>query len=61
MERMEVLDQALDAAHTLEPVKREEVQALHAETADAARRGRFELFKTSDRDDRAARNPHWPG
>lgn len=61
IERMAILDQALEAVRTFKPMSRKEVQALLAKTADAARRGRFELFKTSDRFDSTARNPQWLG
>jgi aryl-alcohol dehydrogenase-like predicted oxidoreductase len=61
IERMEILDQALEAVRTFKPMNREEVQALLAKTADAARGGRYELFKTSDRFDGTAKNPQWLG
>lgn len=61
IERMEILDQAMEAARTFKPMNREDVQALLAKTTDAARRGRFELFKTSDRFDGTAQNPQWLG
>jgi len=61
IERMEILDLALEAVGTFKPMGREEVQALLAKTSNAAVGGRFELFKTSDRFDGTARNPQWLG
>jgi aryl-alcohol dehydrogenase-like predicted oxidoreductase len=61
IERMAILDQALEAVRTFKPMNRKEVRALLAKTADAARRGRFELFKTSNRFDSTAENPQWLG
>ncbi|MEJ7713768.1 MAG: hypothetical protein WKF84_28955 [Pyrinomonadaceae bacterium] len=40
-------------------MSREQVSALLARTAQAASAGTYELFKTSDRFDGTARNPHW--
>jgi len=61
IERMEILDQAMEAVRTYKPMNREEIQALLAKTSNAAVKGRFELFKTSDRFDGTARNPQWLG
>jgi len=61
IERLEILDQALEAVGAFKPMGREEVQALLAKTSNAAVGGRFELFKTSDRFDGTARNPQWLG
>jgi hypothetical protein len=44
---MEVLEQALEAAHTFTPLSEETVAGLLARTADASATGKYELFKTS--------------
>lgn len=56
---MEILNQALRAAREFEPLAPERVQALLEKTAPLAGSGKFETFKTSDRYDGTARNPHW--
>lgn len=61
MDRMERLDQALEAARTFKPLTAEQVAALLARTADAAANGRYELFKTTGSFDGTARNPQWLG
>ncbi len=59
IENMQILDQAFEAARTFKPMNSEQVSALLARTAQAASAGAYELFKTSDRFDGTARNPHW--
>jgi aryl-alcohol dehydrogenase-like predicted oxidoreductase len=61
IDRMEILDQAIDAVRTFRPMDEAAVQALLAKTATAAAAGRFELFKTSDRFDGTAKHPEWLG
>jgi aryl-alcohol dehydrogenase-like predicted oxidoreductase len=61
IDRMEILDQALEAVRTFKPMSQETVAALRARTADAAASGKYELFKTSARFDGTARNPQWLG
>jgi aryl-alcohol dehydrogenase-like predicted oxidoreductase len=61
IDSMEVLDQALKAVSTFNPMNAEVVRKLLASTAEAARKGRYELFKTSDEFDGTARNPQWLG
>jgi aryl-alcohol dehydrogenase-like predicted oxidoreductase len=58
---MEILDQAIDAARTFRPLNADEVAALLAKTAKAARRGEFEPFKTSTIFDSTATHPEWLG
>jgi aryl-alcohol dehydrogenase-like predicted oxidoreductase len=60
-ERMEILEQALEAARTFRPLSRPEVSALLARTASAAASGEFELFKTSSVYDGTASHPDWLG
>ena len=59
IDRMEILDQAIDAVRTFRPMDRDVVRALLAKTATAAASGRYELFKTSDRFDATAHHPEW--
>jgi predicted aldo/keto reductase-like oxidoreductase len=57
----EVLEQALRAARTFAPLSKATITELLARTADAAATGKYELFKTSNRYDATAQNPHWLG
>ena len=61
IDSMKILDQALEAARTFKPMSKEAVAALLARTAKAAATGKYELFKTSNRYDGTAKNPHWLG
>jgi len=56
---MEILQQALDAARNFTPLSDAERTALLERTADAARAGEFELYKTNDIFDATFRNPQW--
>ena len=60
-DKMEILDQALEAVRTFRPMNSSEVQALLAKTEAAATHGEFELFKTSSIFDSTATNPAWLG
>jgi aryl-alcohol dehydrogenase-like predicted oxidoreductase len=61
MERMEDLDQALEAARTFRPMSQAEVDALLARTAPKAAGGEFEPFKTTSIFDATASHPEWLG
>jgi aryl-alcohol dehydrogenase-like predicted oxidoreductase len=61
MERMEDLDQALEAARTFRPMRQAEVDALLARTAPKAAGGEFEPFKTTSIFDATASHPEWLG
>jgi aryl-alcohol dehydrogenase-like predicted oxidoreductase len=61
IDSVQVLEQDLEAARTFAPLSREAVANLLARTADAAATGKYELFKTSNRHDGTAQNPHWLG
>ena len=61
IDRMEILDQAVEAASTFKPMDQAQVSALLARTADAAAAGKYEEFKTSTRFDATTRNPEWTG
>jgi predicted aldo/keto reductase-like oxidoreductase len=58
---MEVLEQALEAAHSFRPMSASQVQALLAKTKAAASHGEFEPFKTSSIFDSTATHPDWLG
>jgi aryl-alcohol dehydrogenase-like predicted oxidoreductase len=58
-ESMAILDQAIEAARTFQPLKRAEVAALLAKTKDAAMKGEFEPFKTTHQFDGTAQHPQW--
>ena len=60
-ESMENLEQACEAARTFRPMSERQVAALLARTADAARSGDYELFKTTSIYDGTAKNPDWLG
>jgi predicted aldo/keto reductase-like oxidoreductase len=60
-DKMEVLEQALEAVRTFRPMSASEVEGLLAKTEAAARHGEFELFKTSSIFDSTATNPSWLG
>ena len=61
IDRLEYLDQALEAVRTFRPMSDEQVQALLAKTAQAAANGEFEPFKTSSVFDGTAQHPEWLG
>ena len=61
MDSMEILDQALEAVRTFQPMTDEQVQALLAKTAAAGSKGEFEPFKTSSIFDGTAQHPTWLG
>lgn len=56
---MGVLDQAIHAALTFAPMPAAVVQALLARTAEAAKDGKHESFKTTGEHDGTAKNPKW--
>src|SRR5437016_13158931 len=49
VDKMEFLDQALEAARTFKPMAQSEVAALLARTSEAAASGKYEQFKTTAR------------
>ncbi|HWC59074.1 MAG TPA: aldo/keto reductase [Verrucomicrobiae bacterium] len=61
IDSMKILDQAIEAAKTFQPMSTEQVASLLARTADAAKEGKFELFKTSMKFDSTAQHPKWLG
>jgi predicted aldo/keto reductase-like oxidoreductase len=58
---LNILQQALDAARSFQPIGSVEVSALLAKTAPAAKEGEFERYKTSHDFDGTYHNPQWLG
>src|SRR6185437_4130488 len=58
---MQILQQALNAARSFRPMNRQEVAAILAKTAAAARSGRYEPYKTTHDFDGTYQNPEWLG
>jgi hypothetical protein len=56
-----ILQQALDAARSFRAMSSEQVATLLAKTADAARSGQYEMYKTSHHFDGTYQNPQWLG
>ena len=61
IDKPEILDQAIEAARTFQPMNREQVAQLLAKTKDVAMAGKYELFKTSSHFDSTAKHPDWLG
>jgi aryl-alcohol dehydrogenase-like predicted oxidoreductase len=61
VDRMEILDQALEAGRTFRPMSQAEVTALLARARDAASQGEFEPYKTTSIFDSTAAHPDWLG
>ncbi len=56
-----LVEQALKAARTFQPLSETQVAALLAKTKEAARNGEFEGYKTTTNFDGTAHNPQWLG
>ena len=56
-----ILQQALDAARSFQPIDSAQVAALLAKTAKDAEAGQFELYKTTHQFDGTVANPQWLG
>jgi uncharacterized protein len=56
-----ILQQALGAARSFQPMDSSQVAALLARTAKAAAAGQFELYKTTHHFDGTVHNPQWLG
>lgn len=61
IDSMKILEQAFEAIDTFKPLSATDTRALLAKTAQAARTGEFELFKTTSVYDGTAQNPSWLG
>lgn len=58
---MPILQQALQAVRSFQPMNPSQVAALLARTSKAAEAGQFELYKTSHQFDGTFANPQWLG
>jgi len=56
-----ILQQALNAARSFQPMDSSQVAALLAKTAKTAEAGQFELYKTTHHFDGTVANPQWLG
>ena len=61
IDRMEILDQALEAARTFQPLTTAQISSLLARTQVAAANDSTELFKTTPHFDSTAMHPEWLG
>jgi len=59
IDSMKLLDQAFEAASMFRPMNEQEVAALLGKTADAAKNGEYEMFKTSEKYDSTAKEPQY--
>jgi aryl-alcohol dehydrogenase-like predicted oxidoreductase len=57
--KMEYLEQALEAVRTFKPMGEAQIASLLARTRTAALTGKHELFKTATRFDATALHPDW--
>jgi predicted aldo/keto reductase-like oxidoreductase len=58
---MKVLNQALDTARSFRPLSQEQLAAILNKTAEVAKAGQYELYKTSHTFDGTYQNPQWLG
>lgn len=61
IDKMPILDQAIEAARTFHPLSEQEVASLLDRTRQAAAHGEYEKFKTSAMFDSTAQHPEWLG
>jgi predicted aldo/keto reductase-like oxidoreductase len=61
IDRLELLDQAIEAARTFRSMGDQEVSGLLTRTREAATSGKYEPFKTGEGFDATSRNPQWLG
>lgn len=61
IDRPEILDQALEAARTFQPMPGGQIISLLSRTKQPASAGKYELFKTATPFDSTAKNPAWLG
>ncbi len=61
IDSLKILDQAIEAARTFQPMTKAQQAALVAKTRVAAADGHLEKFKTEERFDGTAQNPEWLG
>jgi aryl-alcohol dehydrogenase-like predicted oxidoreductase len=61
IDNVKILDQALEAARTFKPLSKSEVASLLERVRPAALEGKYELYKTTPRNDGTARRPQFLG
>jgi predicted aldo/keto reductase-like oxidoreductase len=61
IDSQKILDQALEAVRTFQPMNATQTAALLARTRAASAKGNYELYKTSPQFDSTATNPAWLG
>lgn len=61
IESMPILEQAIEAVRTFQPMGQDKVSALLQRTAQAAAKGEYEKFKTSSQFDSTAKKPQYLG
>ena len=61
IDKQAVLDQAFEAVKTFQQLNREQLSQLLSKTAELARDGHYELFKTTSHFDSTAKHPDWLG
>ncbi|EHJ48550.1 NADP-dependent oxidoreductase domain protein [Solidesulfovibrio carbinoliphilus subsp. oakridgensis] len=61
IDSLPLLDQALEAVRTFEPLTADQTRDLLARTRELARSGQYEPFKTTSHFDSTAQNPEWLG
>jgi predicted aldo/keto reductase-like oxidoreductase len=61
IDSLAILDQAIDAMRTYQPMSGEQIASLLDRTRTAAAAGTYELFKTGTRFDGTAHHPEWLG
>jgi aryl-alcohol dehydrogenase-like predicted oxidoreductase len=61
IDSMPILDQAIEAAKTFKPLTQAQIDAILSRTVEAAKGGRYELFKISPHFDGTIQNPKWLG
>jgi hypothetical protein len=61
IDKPEILDQAIEAVETFEPLTLEQIAQLLSKTKEVAMAGKYELFKTSSHFDSTAKHPDWLG
>lgn len=59
IDKQSVLNQAFEAAKAFQQLSRDQVSQLLSKTAEAAREGHYELFKTTSHFDSTAKHPDW--
>jgi len=61
IDSMQILEQAVNAARSFRPMNEQQVAAVLAKTAPAAKDGEYEKYKTSTHFDGTTHNPQWLG